>query len=88
MSRLQIVLLLVLVALSSFVVGQEMWGVLAPAAGSGASAGLGLLASVPEWAWHTLGWTVLSVVFSTVWWLPCALGTGSCSSRACAPATA
>ena len=80
MSRSQTVLVLTLIALVSLLAGQAMWATLAPAA----SASLAVLATVPEWAWHTVGWTALSAI----WWLPCALGKRSCASRACAPTPA
>ena len=74
MTRLQTALLLGLAALASLLVGRVLWDAVAlPALGTLADLPT-LVASaarsVPEWVWHTVGWTA----FSSIWWLPSAFG--------------
>ncbi|PAP75683.1 hypothetical protein [Rubrivirga marina] len=81
MTRLQTALLLVLLALASLVVGRAAWDLVADPLWAALTVLPALAASaarsVPEW----VGW----VAFSSIWWLPCALGKRrwACGSRAC-----
>ena len=81
MTRLQTLLLAVLLVLGSVLLGRIAWDALAPVAASGAAVAVHALRSAPEAVW----W----VAFSAIWWLPCVLGKRACHRSSCsAPAAA
>ena len=66
--------------LAGRLVGAHVLPALAEAVHGAAPLAAGLAGGVPEWVWHTIGWTA----FSAIWWLPCAL-RGGCSASCSRP---